>query len=439
MSVSRRHALLAGLAALGGCNTIDDLLSTSKDVLPGKRESISLLQRANGIDVTDKRPVVLPPPVALPDWPQAGGIASHVGGHPALAGLSQAWSRSIGEGGGYRARLSAQPVVMAGQVVTMDSDGVVTAHDAAEGRRQWRTETQADEDRSTNVGGGVAIDAGTVFASTGRAELLALDAANGAIRWRKGLGTPARGAPTLVAGHVLVTTIDGRITSFAPGNGDQQWSYQATGQQTNLLGHSSPAVADGLVVAGLESGELVAIGLESGAFAWSENLSAGLGRSSLIDLSAIRGLPVIDRGRVFASGQGGISLSLDLRSGRRLWERSFGSSETPWVVGDWVFIQTVEQVLVAVNRDDGRLRWATELPRFGNPEKQRDPILWAGPVLAGGRLVLAGSNEMLQVVNPQDGALMSSQDLADVAGLAPVVAGGTMFVLTDDATLTAYR
>ena len=36
---------------------------------------------------------------------------------------------------------------------------------------------------------------------------------------------------------------------------------------------------------------------------------------------------------------------LDLRSGRRLWEREVGGSETPWLAGDWLFVQTLDQSL----------------------------------------------------------------------------------------------
>lgn len=437
--LARRSLLLGGVASLGGCNFLDDLLATSKDKLPGKREPIALLQTTGGVDVTDKRAIVLPSATVNADWPQAGGTPTHVGGSLALSGTAPAWNSSVGEEGGYRARLTAGPVVAGGRVFTMDSDGLVCAFDVERGRRQWRTDTQADKDRSTNVGGGVAVGGDIVYAATGRAELLALNVGDGTVRWRKPLGTPARCAPTLADGRVLVITLDGRLLAFRQGTGDALWSYQGVGQQTNLLGHASPAAADGLVVAGFESGEIVAVTADGGALAWSDNLSASAGRNSLLDLSAIRGLPVIDRGRVYATGQGGTTVSFDLRSGRRLWERPFGGSETPWLAGDWLFVQTVEQVLAAVHRDDGRVRWATEMPRYDNPEKARDAIHWSGPVLAGGQLVLVSDYSRMMSVDPVSGRILGGRDLPDAGKLSPVVAGNTMFVLTDDATLTAYR
>ncbi len=57
---------------------------------------------------------------------------------------------------------------------------------------------------------------------------------------------------------------------------------------------------------------------------------------------------MIDRGRVYAIGVGGLIVALDLRSGRRLWEREVGGGQTPWIAGDWLFVQTADQSLAAI-------------------------------------------------------------------------------------------
>ena len=37
--------------------------------------------------------------------------------------------------------------------------------------------------------------------------------------------------------------------------------------------------------------------------------------------------------------------------------------------------------MAAVNRDDGRIAWVTQLPRWDNEEKQKDPIDLVGAVV----------------------------------------------------------
>ncbi len=439
MSLSRRAALLGLPLSLGACSLFDNWFGETKPSLAGKRESVVAVRRGLDVDAADRRAIVLPPALPFAEWPQAGGGPTHVVGHVAVSGLQPGWRASIGDGGGYRAKITAQPVVSGGRVFTMDSDGQVAAFDVATGSRQWRTDTQGEKDRSTNLGGGIAVIGGTIYATTGRAEALSLDAATGKIGWRKPLGSPARSGPAVADGRLYLTTLDDRLIALNAADGERVWAFQAATTSTTVLAGAAPAVSDGFVVAGFGSGDLVTVRAESGVLAWSDSLASARGRNSLVDLSAIRALPVLDRGRVYAIGVGGLLVALDLRSGRRLWEREVGGGETPWLAGDWLFVQTLEQSLAAINRDDGRVRWIQDLPRWDNPEKRRDPLFWTGPVLVSGKLVLAGSSELAVSVDPITGAVQGKQALRGPASVPPLAAAGSMFIVTDDGTIQAFR
>lgn len=437
--MTRRAALLAGLAALPGCSMYDSLFGPTKKPLPGERQSV--LQGGRALEeATVARSVAVPPPAEAADWPQPGGTPAHDGGHLALpGGFARAWSAGIGESSGYRRRITAQPVAAGGRVFTMDADGVVAAFDAAGGRNLWRTDTEPPDDRSTNVGGGIAVAGDTVFAATGRAEILALDPASGAVRWRAPLGAPARSAPTIAADRIHVGTLEGQMLGLSATDGKRLWAYQSPGSDTMVLGMPAPAFVDGIVVAGFGSGELAALRAASGTVVWSDSLAAARGRTSISDLSAIRGMPMVKDGRVYAASLGGQLLANDLRSGRRLWELELASAEAPWIAGDWLFVVGTDAQLAAVNRADGAVAWLTQLDRYENPEKQRDPITWCGPVLAGGRLFLGNSTGNAVLVDPSNGAIASTISLPGGLSLAPIVAGGTMYMVTDNATLLALR
>ncbi len=437
--LGRRAALLLPLG-LAGCTFLDDLLVTNKPKTPGDRLPVMAAARGLEVDNPAGRHIALPRPVANPAWPQAGGDVSHVMGHVAAADtVAEAWTADIGAGGGYREKITALPVIAEGRVFTMDSDAVVTAFDTHTGNRLWRADTKAKHDRSTNVGGGLAFDGGTLYASTGRGDALAYDAATGKRRWRGSVGTAARAAPTVADGRLFIPTIDDQLVALATDDGRRLWAYQATNADTSLLGLPAPAYSDGLLVAGFGSGELICLRGAGGSVAWADSLAATRGRNSLIDLSAIRGMPLIQGGQVFATGLGGLTVSLDLRSGRRLWERDVGSAETPWLAGDWLFLLSLDNEVVAMNRNDGTVAWVTPLQKFQNPAKQRGPVRWVGPVLVGDRLVLASSLKSAVAVSPYTGKLLGQQDLSGPASVSPVVADGTIYIVTDDAKLLALR
>lgn len=442
--IGRRTALLAGLAGLAGCATLhdvvtgnfSDLFKTPKARLPGKREPV--LMPGEGPGPGNAGPVSLPPARVNASWAQPGGDAAHAMGQLALRGkMDQVWQADVGTGGGYRRKLTAQPVVIGNRVFSMDSRAVVNGYALSDGTRLWRTHTRAEDQRGFNIGGGISSDGVSVFAANGLADLVALDAATGKVRWRTNLGTPARSGPAIVDDHLYIPTIDSRIIACNRLTGKILWNYQGPHVVTGVLGEPAPAVADGFVVAGFDSGDLVALRADTGLVAWTDTLAAVGGPSVLTDFSAIRGLPVIQNGRVFAIGMGGLMIANDLRSGRRLWQVGVGGATTPWVADDVLFVVTSGQQMLALSATTGASHWMVQLPRYTNPKDQSGPIIWFGPVLVAGRLVVAGTDGRLLALDPENGSTVGEHHLSSKATVPPIVAAGMMFLLTTDGTLTA--
>jgi outer membrane protein assembly factor BamB len=132
-------------------------------------------------------------------------------------------------------------------------------------------------------------------------------------------------------------------------------------------------------------------------------------------------------------------VALNLANGLRIWEKRLGSIQTPWAAGDFIYVVTTDSLLLCISRADGRIRWARSVPRYEDPKKQEDMITWSGPVLAGDRLILVGSNRDVISVSPYTGDLLGKIRLPDPASLPPVVARNTLFIFTDDAELIAWR
>ena len=156
-------------------------------------------------------------------------------------------------------------------------------------------------------------------------------------------------------------------------------------------------------------------------------------------MADIHGRPVIDRGRVFAISHSGRTMAIDLRTGNHVWEQELASSHEPWCVGDVVYILANDNELVCLTRNDGKVRWASQLPNFEDMEKKKDPILWAGPVLAGNQLIVLSSSGIAMWVSPQNGEEQWRTKMSDKGFLGPVIADNTLYLLTDDANLSAYR
>ena len=129
----------------------------------------------------------------------------------------------------------------------------------------------------------------------------------------------------------------------------------------------------------------------------------------------------------------------DLISGQRQWEINIAGISKPWVVGEWVFVVSDDAKLLSVNRANGKIRWITQLPAFRNEKKKAGPIRYRGPVLAGGRLILASSEGTLVNVDPANGGFQSQTNIRASVNLSPIVANQTLYILDENGRLHAFR
>ncbi|MCK6417528.1 MAG: PQQ-binding-like beta-propeller repeat protein [Alphaproteobacteria bacterium] len=440
----KRAELLFFAAALmlAGCSSVSGLFSDKDKPLEGERMSVLSMQQSLKPDAQASamsESMMLPAPWRNDFWPQAGGYPNHAMQNLALnTALKRVWSADIGEGVDEYP-LTMQPLVVNGVVYTLDSDSNVKAFSADNGRVLWQTSIAKDGEDENVIGGGLSFGENFLFATNGYDQIMALSPREGKILWRAKLPAAARAAPTIMNGRVFVPTLDNRLLALAAANGSVLWEYQGLSEMTGLIGAASPAVTDDVAVAAFSSGEIVALRVENGSVAWTDNLSGINAFGGLASLADIRALPVAERGLVFAVSYGGRMAAIDSRTGSRVWQRDIASMHTPWVAGDFVFVLTLDQSLIAMNARDGSIAWVSDLPKFADPEDRDEPIRWVGPLLAGGRLLVAGSHGYVLDVNPRNGALGRGWKAGDSVSVPPVVAAETLYLLDNGGTLLAYR
>lgn len=441
LNAGRVAVLALVLVSVSACSVLGGG-GSKKPKTPVFGNRVSILSSESGAEVDSalaSMPVVLPEAVVNPEWSQPGGNSAKLIGHVALAAAPvEAWSTSIA-GSTNRARLAAAPVVAGGKLYVIDADARVIAFDAKTGARSWSTQMPSEGNGRSLFGGGVSVLENRLYVATGVGDVGALDAATGAVLWKKRPGGPLRGSPTLANGHVYVMSQDNQVFALDQQTGETQWSDAGTAQATGVFGVAAPAAAQGTVIAGFSSGELTAYRYENGRDLWGDALSRTNISTSVAALTDIDADPVIDRGRVFAIGQGGRMASYELVSGQRLWEINVAGISTPAVIDEWVFVVTDDARLLCIARTTGKIRWISQLKRWEDMKDKKGAVRWTGPVAAGGRLILVSTDGDLVYVNPADGAVAVNKDMGHRMTLSPVVADNMLYILADDGRLTAYR
>lgn len=432
---------IAILLAVSSCSWLKEL--TSKKKVPLKGQRIPIMLNAKDLEpdprVSDLR-VILPPPVENQNWAQSGGNAVHAMHHLKIpVNVREIWERSIGEGSSDERRLVAKPIVADGFVFAMDAEFEVSAFEVGSGAPVWTYEPKVPEEDEETFGGGIAYEGGRVFMSTGFGQVIAIRADNGTELWRSDLPGPSRSAPLVGNGRVFVVTIDNQAVAYDVETGKKLWSHSGISESAGLLGGGSAALVGDTVIVPYSSGELVALRAKSGRVVWSDNLVSVRQTDTLSTVAHIRGNPVIDRGVVYAVSHSGRLVAIDLRTGSRIWDREIGGSETPWVAGNFIYVLSNQGDIYCLTRLGGRVRWIQPLPRYEDPEDKDGPIKWFGPVLAGDRLLVNGSHGEVLTLSPYTGKYLGKLELTDRLSVAPIIASGSIFFLSDDADLIVYR
>jgi outer membrane protein assembly factor BamB len=411
-----------------------------QDTVPGDDDVLIVLDEVSAA-VDASRAINLPAPVSHTSWPQRSGTAQNIYPPAALsAAPSELWAVDIGAGNSRRNRLTADPVVADGQIFTLDALAQVSATSTS-GQIVWQVDLTPGFERGGGIsGGGLAVVDGTVFATTGYGELVALDAASGAVQWRQRLSAGMT-APTIANDTVYVVSRDSQAWAINAENGRVRWQLPAAAAGAVLSGSVAPAVSDRLVIFPFGSGELVAVLRLSGIRVWGTTVAGSRRGFAYNNLNDITGDPVISGSTLYAGNQSGRVVAMNAASGERIWTAQDGAYSPVLPVDDSIFFVSDRNELLRVDAANGDRIWGVDLPLYVQRRERRRQAVFThfGPIMAGGQLIVPSGDGAIRFFAPEDGSLTNSLEIRGGAASNPIVVGDVLYVVSGDGRLHAFR
>jgi len=427
----RTTFIAAGLAVLAGCGEPDIILEGERLPIRGAESAVN-----------ETRDISLPTARANADWTHRGGSAEHSVSHPALAAqLTQVFAVDIGEGDSRKARITADPVVLNGAIYTLDARSLVTATQAS-GAPLWSVDLTPPLDSAGDAsGGGIAAGQGAIYVTTGFGTLTALDAATGDQLWQQDLNAPGTSAPTVLGDLVYVVGRDSTAWAIETETGRIRWQLTGTPSVGNFSGGAGVAVTSEIAVIPMPSGEVFGAFPQGGLRRWSTVVSGERIGEAAGTIADIAGDPVIDGNRAYIGNFSGRLVAVNTFNGDRIWTATEGATSPVWPVGGSVFLMSDQNALVRLDAADGTAIWRTQLPEFAETRLRQQRTVFAhyGPVLAGGRLLVASSDGLIRSFDPTSGAEIGAVEIPGGAASHPVVAGETLYVVSKTGQLVAFR
>ena len=245
---------------------------------------------------------------------------------------------------------ASSPAIDGPRILVSSHAGTVSAFRRTDGRLLWRLRTGGKVESSPVVVDGVAF----FGATTGR--LFAVNSATGKVRWAYNTGGRINSSPSVTGDKVCVSTYAGSVLCVRKANGRELWTSFVQRDALRLDSFYSSASSDGRrLFATTRSGKTVAFSLSSGRQLWSFQMG-GWGYAT----------PAIADGFVYVSAFDGGVRALRARDGAKRWEtfvpgRILGSG---LVVGNLVFVSTLEKRTFGLDRRTGKVVWREDRGKY---------------------------------------------------------------------------
>jgi len=450
VNITSKATLLVLAALLTGCGDREVILEGARfDVRTPLDETLPPPEDATTPQTAQAEPtpaqasaLKLQKPVTLSEWTQRGSGPRHVAPHSTLsAAPALVWSASIGAGEDRRHRITADPVVADGRIFTLDAEATVGATSTA-GAPLWSVDLSPAFDKASDAsGGGLALGAGKLFATTGFGALVAIDPASGKILWRQRLDAAVTGTPMVEGNIVYVVSRDGKAWALEAKDGRIRWSLPSAPAAAVRVGGAAPALTDRLVVFPFGSGELIGALRKSGIRVWSASVSGERRGRAYAHLSDISADPVVSDGFIYTGNPSGRVVKIDAINGQRIWTATEGAISPVVPAGGSLFMVSDNATLVRLDAKTGEVLWSQPLPGWVADKVRRRKAVYAhfGPVLAGGKLWVGSDDGLLRSFDPRSGAPAGDVELPGGAATNPIVVGGTLYIVSTKGQLHAFR
>ncbi|MDX2021751.1 MAG: PQQ-binding-like beta-propeller repeat protein [Deltaproteobacteria bacterium] len=264
----------------------------------------------------------------------------------------------------------------------------VAAFDTDSGQRLWQK----------NVGAQVESEAaydparGLVYLGANDGQLLALDPADGNIRWRYQAEGGIANAPLLVGDNLYFSTNRGRLYAVSASTGKFLWDYERERpDEFTIHGDSSPRLFGDRLYAGFSDGFLTALRPGTGDVEWARSLASGSNQYVDVDTT-----PVMVDGTLIAGSHSGGIYGLHPTDGLVKWRVPVEGAGSPAQWGTQVYFVAPREGLHALDGRTGHITYRRGLTGAGAVTT---------PQVVGPYLVFSGSRTGIYVVDRETGRL----------------------------------
>ena len=260
--------------------------------------------------------------------------------------------------------------------------------------------------------------------------MVALEAGDGAIRWRARVSSEVLAAPEIAGDLVVVRSADNRIFALDARDGRRRWVYQRAAQTLAVRTPAGLVLNRGNAYAGFPGGKLVAIALSNGGMRWEATVATPRGATELERVADVVGLPVLAERDVCAVAFQGRAACFELVNGGSIWGRDLSSVSGLGADLKTIYVSDDRGAVHALERANGTSLWKQD--RLSNRNL-------TAPLATGSAIVVGDVQGFVHLLARDSGAFVARAATDGTAITAtPVATENGFIVQTRKGGLFAY-
>lgn len=337
--------------------------------------------------------------------------------------LDKRWSRSVGNGQGeglYR----LNPLLADGVIYAVSEEGELAAFDADSGKLRWESELEIP------ISGGVGKYRDSLLLGGADGLVMRLSAEDGSEIWRRPVTGEVLAAPQSNGEVVVAQAYDGKLMAFDYETGEKLWTFSNDVPVLTLRGTSTPTIYNDFVIAGFADGKVIAVSLDSGSVVWEARVAIAQGRSEIERIVDIDGTMAVQGAELYVASYQGRIVALEMRAGRKLWQRNVSSVSGVSVGFGNVYVADEDGTVSAFLRNGQSIRWQNI--ELGYRELSR-------PTPIGSYVAVVDFEGYLHLLSQVDGVIVGrDRPDSDGARADMIAKGNILYVYGNSGELIAY-
>src|SRR6478609_3535130 len=221
-----------------------------------------------------------------------------------------------------------------------------------------------------------AIADGVVYVGSRTGELIAVNLADGKVKWKYKASDDGIGesSPAVAAGLVYVGDLAGVVHAVEAATGKAAWTFKTNGEVK-----SSPVVAGDRVLIGSYDTYLYALGAKDGKVLWKAQTDG-----------YVHATPAVVGGIAYVTGCDEILRGIRVSDGKEVLNVSSGAytGASPLILEGRAYYGTYDNEVLAVDLKTRKVLW-----RYKRPD--RSFPFYSSAALAGSRIVLGGRDKLV--------------------------------------------